>query len=784
MSNSVIIESISCPITGEVMIDPVQGKDGQTYERSAILRALSIKLESPITREPMSSSDLKVNASIRFLCDKYHAGELGDNTSVKTTPIKISSDDILVDHSIYKNSNNTLMFTFDINKESMPSNLTSGYLSQDVILVIDRSGSTNSSVEAKDDNGNKLENGMSILDIVNHAARTVVKTLDKNSRLAIVVFDNIINVLFQLTLMTEMNSSRAIAEISNIEPRGQTNIWHAIEKAICILNERDDKSRNGSIMMLTDGMPNIKPARGEIETLKRLQRSTNFTSPIYTFGFGYALERNLLYELSKYGNGSMSHIPDGGMIATVFCHSIATILTTVAINLQLHITYNENINFEQYSPLMGDFAYTINNDDPRNITINLGTIQLGQMRHIIINTQHLTSDFNYYYTYKIGGQSFTSDDKNVDLSTINTSDNVVNSNIGRFNVVETIRKIINLKTHNNHNQATKAFDKLLDYYISSNMTDKLTQGIIKNLIGKETGEGQINLAITNNSYYTRWGEFYLDQLSRSLNQEIKPNFRDTACPFGGEVFENLVDHASDVFDTLPPPEPSLLNYNYGNNLTSITPVRASTLAAYNSQDTSNPCFTGNCIVSMPNHKTKYIKDLISGDIISVLSDAFDENSKIIETKVRCVLKTIIEVGFTKLVTLDNGLKITPWHPILVNGSWQFPNDIGKVNHEACSAVYSILLDHGHTIMINDIWCIGLGHNYDHGILKHDYFGTDAIINDLSSLPGWENGQVVINSNYSIIRDENTGLIKSICGKGKKPMTDNDDYCFHNFLLQT
>ena len=138
---------------------------------------------------------------------------------------------------------------------------------------------------------------------------------------------------------------------------------------------------------------------------------------------------------------------------------------------------------------MGDFVYTINNDDPRNITINLGTIQLGQMRHIIINTQHLTSDFNYYYTYKIGGQSFTSDDKNVDLSTINTSDNVVNSNIGRFNVVQTIRKIINLKTHNNHNQATKAFDKLLDYYISSNMTDKLTQGIIKNLIGKETGEG-------------------------------------------------------------------------------------------------------------------------------------------------------------------------------------------------------------------------------------------------------------------------------------------------------
>jgi len=807
ISNSVIIESISCPITGEVMIDPVQGKDGQTYERSAILMSLSIKLESPITREYMTPTDLKVNASIRFLCDKYHAGELGDNASVKTTPSKISTHDIKVDHSIYKNANNTIMLTFDINKESMPNNLTKGHLSQDVVIVIDHSGSTRSSVEAKDDNGNKLENGMSILDIVNHAARTVVKTLDKNSRLAIVVFDNIIDVLFQLTLMTEMNSSRAIAEISNIKPRGQTNIWHAIEKAIHILNEREDKSRNGSIMMLTDGMPNIKPARGEIETLKRLQRSTIFTSPIYTFGFGYSLERTLLYELAKYGNGSMSHIPDGGMIATVFCHSIATILTTVVINLQLHITYNETINFEQYSPLMGDFAYIINNDDPRNITINLGTIQLGQMRHIIINTSHLTKDFNYYYTYKIGGQSFTSgdknldvnsnigrftvvdkiggqsftsDDKNIDISTITTSNNIVNSNIGRFTVVETIRKIINLEMSRDHEEAKIAFNTLVNYYTSSNMTDKLTLGIIKNLIGKESGEGQFNLAI-NLAYYTRWGEFYLDQLSRSLNQEIKPNFRDTACPFGGDVFENIVDHASDVFDTLPPPEPSLMKTM---TYSSIQPIRTSTLASYNSQNTSTPCFTGDCKITMSDNTQKLVKNIIRGDNVKILSDPYDKNSDTISANVICILETIIEFGLTKLVTLDNGFKITPWHPILLNDKWQFPNEISKVNYEKCNAVYSILLSNGHTMMINNVWCIGLGHNYNDGILKHDYFGTDAIINDLSSLPGWKNGHVVINSNYSIIRDENTGLIKSICGKGKKTITDSDDFSFHNFLLQT
>ena len=71
------------------------------------------------------------------------------------------------------------MLTFNVNEDSMPKELETGHLPQDIILVIDRSGSTNGAVEAKDATGNKLEDGMSILDIVIHAAKTVTKTLDK-----------------------------------------------------------------------------------------------------------------------------------------------------------------------------------------------------------------------------------------------------------------------------------------------------------------------------------------------------------------------------------------------------------------------------------------------------------------------------------------------------------------------------------------------------------------------------------------------------------------------------
>ena len=461
----------------------------------------------------------------RFLCDKFHAGELGQSEPRVKTPPKISTDKIVIDHTVSKNSDGQIMLTFDVNAASMPAELETGHLPQDVVLVLDRSGSTNAVVEAKDADGTKLENGMSILDIVNHAARTVAKSLDKNSRLAVIVFDDRIEVLFDLILMTEVNCSRAIANITSIKPRNQTNIWHAVEKAIEILNDREDKSRNGAIMMLTDGQPNIKPARGEVETLKRLRKSLNFTSPIYTFGFGYNLERGLLYDMAKHGSGSNGHIPDGGMIATVFCHSIATILATVAVNLQLHITYDEDVEFGDISPVMGDFVYNLEQVRPRRqVVVDLGTVQLDQMRHIIMNTEHLKSNFTYTYTYKIGGRSFCSIEKEVNVSDLPIDNVGVNSNVGRFVAVEMIRQIVNLKTIGDHDTANAMFNQLESYFTSRKMSDKLSQGILANISGNKTGEGQIKLAVTDNAFFTRWGEFYLDQLSRSMNQENKPKF--------------------------------------------------------------------------------------------------------------------------------------------------------------------------------------------------------------------------------------------------------------------
>jgi hypothetical protein len=49
-----------CPITLDLMVDPVVASDGFTYERAAIEKWIKIKGTSPFTRAPLRSEMLRV----------------------------------------------------------------------------------------------------------------------------------------------------------------------------------------------------------------------------------------------------------------------------------------------------------------------------------------------------------------------------------------------------------------------------------------------------------------------------------------------------------------------------------------------------------------------------------------------------------------------------------------------------------------------------------------------------------------------------------------------------
>ena len=62
-----------CPITQELMRDPVIDTEGNSYERAAIVKWLAKSPTSPLTRTRLTVDSLVSNLSLRDLCEAYRA---------------------------------------------------------------------------------------------------------------------------------------------------------------------------------------------------------------------------------------------------------------------------------------------------------------------------------------------------------------------------------------------------------------------------------------------------------------------------------------------------------------------------------------------------------------------------------------------------------------------------------------------------------------------------------------------------------------------------------------
>ena len=129
--------------------------------------------------------------------------------------------------------------------------------------------------------------------------------------------------------MTDKNKLKGVNEIDDVMTRGATDIYSAVEKAVEIIESREDKSRNPAIMLFTDGQPNRSPPGGEVFALKQLKTKC----PIHTFGFGYNLNSGLLYEMAQVSSGMNCFIPDATFVGTIFVNAISNILTTAAVDV-------------------------------------------------------------------------------------------------------------------------------------------------------------------------------------------------------------------------------------------------------------------------------------------------------------------------------------------------------------------------------------------------------------------------------------------------------------------
>jgi von Willebrand factor type A domain len=191
--------------------------------------------------------------------------------------------------------------------------------------------------------------GLCLLDIVKHAVKTVINTLDENDRLSLVSYSNNASVVFGLMSMNNTGKENAVTLLEQLTPGGMTNLWDGLHTGLEILKNRavlnaSSVRNNSALLLLTDGEPNIEPPRGHLPMLKRYKDSCDgrFPGVISTFGFGYSLDSVLLRKIAYDGGGMYAFIPDSGFVGTAFVNSLANMLSTVTTDAELVLTLDPN----------------------------------------------------------------------------------------------------------------------------------------------------------------------------------------------------------------------------------------------------------------------------------------------------------------------------------------------------------------------------------------------------------------------------------------------------------
>jgi hypothetical protein len=70
-----------CPITKNLMTNPVQASDGHTYERSAIEEWFKTLQVSPVTKEPLKSLVVIPSHTLKTMLDNYNSTLAAAGTS-------------------------------------------------------------------------------------------------------------------------------------------------------------------------------------------------------------------------------------------------------------------------------------------------------------------------------------------------------------------------------------------------------------------------------------------------------------------------------------------------------------------------------------------------------------------------------------------------------------------------------------------------------------------------------------------------------------------------------
>ena len=432
-----------CPITGDLLNDPVSEPSGHTYERVSILTWLEKKKESPITRKYLDKSLLTENIGMKRSIDSIRGKVQSDQLKIdsqvmgeKLTPYKKKLDEITIDQYYHNKKLVVSINTPEVQKRPPI----------DIVLCIDVSYSMFEEATLKGNKNETISHGISVLSLTISAAKTILYSLEDEDNISIVTFSSHAVTVVKNQACTAENKALISSELESLKPVSNTNMWAGMIASLDILKETSPHEKNKGIILLTDGIPNVEPPRGHETMLEKYFRDERFKCMISTYGFGYNLDSYLLMNISNISGGDgYSFIPDASILGSVFINGISNLLTTALYNPKLKIDLLHGVTFPD-----GTSAFEMNVDSlkygkSKNFVFDIDVSKAEQIVQRVPGTRS-----------KLKNKPFSTvtlvlPDKELISTQSKCNVSMVQRQLIRMDAITTINKSIEMKKFNNDN---------------------------------------------------------------------------------------------------------------------------------------------------------------------------------------------------------------------------------------------------------------------------------------------------------------------------------------------
>ena len=690
MSSVIAIpDEFLCPITGEIMTDPVNVcAEGHIFERTAINQWSATRNNCPTCRTPLGSHrperHLK-QAIADWLCAHPQAG--AGSSSIAS----------FRDGAVAAKAN---MFSHDgqsflhLIVETDPSGGKQGGL---YIIGLDNSGSMGELTDPE----NK-EIFYTRMDLAKHTINSIGAMLGPDDSLAVVSFSTAAKTVLEPTRMDDAGKGKLKAVLQTVQPDAMTNIDAAIRAMMSIANRPENKGRAIFGALLTDGAETVTPSpSGTVKALSRL----SMTNPwiFSTFGFGYDLNSILLTQLAEMplsGGGSFGFIPDLTMIGTVFINWVANAMMTGTRDAIIQ--------------------YSVNSGSP--VAIHTGPLAIGQPRDYLVQIPAGASVKAFAGGAEVVPLAISAPDYPLALTMY----------------VAAMEQVIAMSEAGRTDGAFPTLAKVVQRFADS--TDPRVKALLLDIESADPSEGQIGMAPR---YWKRWGGHYMRSYRRAQQIQRRLNFKDPgSLIYGGDEtspFGQCVAKGEELFMTLEPPQPTGSSRGYGSSSSSAPAYDPAYLSAYLSQQSqaaqSGGCFHPETSVVMANGSVKAIQSLSPGDqvwtpqgaaaVVALVTVGHGSATSVMMSKVKdCIL--------------------TPYHPYLDEAThWVLGADTVGQESYPTGTVYNLVLDKGHIIKTaGGVRACTLAHGFTENVIAHPFFGTKAVLDCLALCPGWLSGRPV------------------------------------------